>query len=124
MPPTSRPTWPRPPGTRRIAGRATAGLAGAAAIALLAACGGSSGGGSAAPAGSSSASASSSATLEAGASCKSSSATKITFWAGVPGMGRAVTEVNKTHPSICVTQEDVGAGDPEYVKISDELKAG
>jgi len=124
MPPTSRPTWPRPPGTRRIAGRATAGLAGAAAVALLAACGGSSGGGSAAPAGSSSASASSSATLEAGASCKSSSATKITFWAWVPGMGRAVTEFNKTHPSICVTQEDVGAGDPEYVKISDALKAG
>jgi multiple sugar transport system substrate-binding protein len=124
MPPTSRSTWPRPPGTRRIAGRATAGLAGAAAIVLLAACGGSSGGGSAAPAGSSSASASSSATLEAGASCKSSSATKITFWAWVPGMGRAVTEFNKTHPSICVTQEDVGAGDPEYVKISDALKAG
>ena len=39
-------------------------------------------------------------------------------------MGRAVTEFNKTHPSICVTQEDVGAGDPEYVKISDALKAG
>ena len=123
MPFTSRPSWPRPPGTRRIAGRATAGLAGAAAITLLAACGGSSGS-SAAPAGSSSAGASASATLEAGASCKSSSATKITFWAWVPGMGRAVTQFNKTHPSICVTQEDVGAGDPEYVKISDALKAG
>ena len=36
-------------------------------------------------------------------------------------MGRAVTEFNKTHPSICVTQEDVGAGDPEYVKISDAV---
>ena len=39
-------------------------------------------------------------------------------------MGRAVTEFNKTHPSICVTQEDVGAGSPEYVKIADALKAG
>ena len=39
-------------------------------------------------------------------------------------MGRAVTELNKTHPSICVTQEDVGAGDPECVKISDPLEAG
>ncbi|HUY52623.1 MAG TPA: hypothetical protein VMV92_44125 [Streptosporangiaceae bacterium] len=93
------------------------------AVSLLAACGGGSGG-SAAPAGSSGASASSSATLEAGGSCKSSNATKITFWAWVPGLGRAVTEFNKTHPSICVTQEDVGAGDPEYVKIADALKAG
>jgi hypothetical protein len=33
--------------------------------------------------------------------------------AWVPGMGRAVTEFNKTHPGICVTQEDVGAGDPD-----------
>ena len=39
-------------------------------------------------------------------------------------MGRAVTEFNRTHPSICVTQEDVGAGSPEYVKIADALKAG
>ncbi len=39
-------------------------------------------------------------------------------------MGRAVTEFNQTHPGICVTQEDVGAGDPQYVKISDALKAG
>ena len=42
----------------------------------------------------------------------------------MPGFGRAVNEFNKTHPSICVTQEDVGAGSPEYVKISDALKAG
>jgi multiple sugar transport system substrate-binding protein len=60
----------------------------------------------------------------AGASCKSSGATNITFWAWVPGIDRAVNEFNKTHPSICVTLEDVGAGDPEYVKLSDALKAG
>ena len=124
MPSTSRFSWPHPPGARRIAGRAATGLAGAAALCMLAACGGSSGAPAAAGSSSASASASSSATLEAGASCKNSSATKITFWAWVPGMGRAVTEFNKTHPSICVTQEDVGAGDPEYVKISDALKAG
>jgi multiple sugar transport system substrate-binding protein len=39
-------------------------------------------------------------------------------------MGRAVTQFNKTHPNICVTQEDVGAGDPEYVAITNALKAG
>jgi multiple sugar transport system substrate-binding protein len=98
-------------------------LAAAAAAAVLAGCGGS------APShpssqSSGSAAASGGATVEAGGSCASSSATKITFWAWVPGLGRAVTEFNKTHPSICVTQEDVGAGDPEYVKISDALKAG
>ena len=124
MPSTSRFSWPRSPGARRIAGRTATGLAGAAALSLLAACGGSSGSPAAAGSSSASASASSSATLVAGGSCKNSSATKVTFWAWVPGMGRAVTEFNKTHPSICVTQEDVGAGSPEYVKIADALKAG
>ena len=114
--------------TRRI----TTAMAGAAAISLLAACssGGSSssnsssntGGGSAStPA--STASASPTVTVVAGGSC-SPSATKVLFWAWVPGMGRAVTEFNKTHPNICVTQEDVGAGDPEYVAITNALKAG
>ncbi|HEY2130335.1 MAG TPA: ATP-binding cassette domain-containing protein [Streptosporangiaceae bacterium] len=76
-----------------------------AAVALLAACGSSGGGSSTSGSGSKSAApaASGGATLEAGASCKSSSATKITFWAWLPGMGRAVTEFNKTHPGICVT---------------------
>jgi multiple sugar transport system substrate-binding protein len=106
----------------------TTAVAGAAAISLLAACssGGStssssSGGGSASAA--SAASASPSVTVVAGGSC-SPNATKITFWAWVPGMGRAVTEFNKTHPNICVTQEDVGAGSPEYVAITNALKAG
>ena len=63
-------------------------------------------------------------TVEAGANCASSSAVKITFWAWVPGLGRAVDAFNKTHPGICVTQEDVGAGDPEYVAITNALKAG
>ena len=124
MPSTSRSRWPRTPGARRIAGRTATGLAGAAALSLLAACGGSSTSPAAAGSSSASASASSSATLVAGGSCKNSSATKVTFWAWVPGMGRAVNQFNKTHPSICVTQEDVGAGSPEYVKIADALKAG
>ena len=42
MPSTSRSSWPRSPGARRIAGRTATGLAGAAALSLLAACGGSS----------------------------------------------------------------------------------
>ena len=107
----------------------TTAVAGAAAICLLAACssGGTSnstsnsgGGGSASTPASS---ASPSVTVVAGGSC-SPNATKITFWAWVPGMGRAVTEFNKTHPDICVTQEDVGAGSPEYVAITNALKAG
>ncbi len=123
---------------RRRPQLALGGIAALAAITGLAAC--SSGGSSSAPAatassssaasgGSSSSAAaapspSSSVTVEAGANCASSSATKITFWAWVPGMGRAVDEFNKTHPSICVTQEDVGAGDTEYVAITNALKAG
>jgi multiple sugar transport system substrate-binding protein len=122
---TSRSSRVRParPGLRT--GRVAAGVAGTLTAALLAACG-SSATGSPAPSGSASAAASASAgsTVEAGGSCKSSSATKITFWAWVPGLGRAVTEFNQTHPTICVTQEDVGAGDPQYVKLADALKAG
>jgi multiple sugar transport system substrate-binding protein len=99
-------------------GRAAAGLAGVLAASVVAGCGsGASSGGGTAP------SASASASVLAGGSC-SASATKITFWAWVPGIGRAVTAFNKSHPSICVTLEDVGAGNPEYVKISNALKAG
>ena len=102
-------------------------VVGAVALSLLAGCSSSSSSASSAassPASSAAASASPSVTVVAGGSCSSSSATKITFWAWVPGMGRAVTEFNKTHPNICVTQEDVGAGDPEYVAITNALKAG
>jgi multiple sugar transport system substrate-binding protein len=35
-----------------------------------------------------------------------------------------VTAFNSSHPSICVTLDDVGAGDPEYVKVTNALKAG
>ena len=106
--------------TRRI----STAVAGAAAISLLAAGSSStssSSGSTSTPA--STASASPSVTVVAGGSC-SPNATKITFWAWVPGMGRAATEFNKTHPDICVTQEDVGAGSPEYVAITNALKAG
>ena len=110
----------RPPMPALLALVTLAGLAG------LAGCGTSapSGGAAATSSASAAASPSNGTTVEAGSSCASSSATKITFWAWVPGLGRAVTAFNKSHPGICVTQEDVGAGDPEYVKISDALKAG
>jgi multiple sugar transport system substrate-binding protein len=88
------------------------------AVAVAAGCGSS---GSSTPGGAAAPSAG--ASVLAGGSCKSG-ATKVMFWAWVPGIGRAVTAFNKTHPSICVTLEDVGAGDPEYVKITDALKAG
>jgi len=54
----------------------------------------------------------------------SSSATPITFWAWVPGISRAVTAFNASHPSICVTLSDVGAGNPEYTKLTQALQAG
>jgi multiple sugar transport system substrate-binding protein len=90
----------------------------------LAACSG--GGSSSTPASTTSAAASpsSSASVVAGGSCANSGAVKLTFWAWVPGMGRAVNAFNKSHPDICVTQEDVGAGDPEYVALNDAIKAG
>jgi multiple sugar transport system substrate-binding protein len=119
---------------RRRRQLALGGIVAIAAVTGLAACG-SGGSSSAPPAASSTASgsassasaspsASSSVTVEAGANCASSSAVKLTFWAWVPGMSRAVTEFNQTHPSICVTQEDVGAGDPEYVALTNAIKAG
>jgi len=101
--------------------RLAAGLAGVAAVALLAACGSSGTTGGAAPAKSS---ASPSVSVLAGGGSCSSSATKLTFWAWVPGMSRAVTAFNKSHPSICVTLENPGAGLNEYTPLSNALKAG
>ena len=123
--------------TRRRRSRlALGGVAALAVVTGLAAC--SSGSSSSAPAAGSSGTASSGAgggasaspgasssvTVEAGANCSGSSAVKPTFWAWVPGLGRAVTAFNQSHPGICVTQEDVGAGDPEYVAITNAIKAG
>ncbi|HEX6454240.1 MAG TPA: extracellular solute-binding protein [Trebonia sp.] len=98
-------------------------LAGAAAAVTLAACGT---GAPSKPSGAASASgkASPSASVLAGGTSCSSSATQLTFWAWVPGMNRAVTEFNKTHPGICVTLEDPGAGEPEYTALNNALKAG
>ena len=110
--------------TRRITGA----VAGAAAISLLAAC--SSGGGSSTAAGGTStsasagASASASATVLAGGKSCSSSATPVMFWAWVPGINRAVNEFNSTHPGICVTLEDPGAGGAEYTLLNNAMKAG
>ena len=110
--------------TRQVKGQVMAGLASLAAVTLLAACGGSSSGGGAAPASTKSSAASPSASVLAGGKSCSSSATKITFWAWVPGMSRAVTAFNKSHPSICVTLENPGAGLSEYTPLSNALKAG
>jgi multiple sugar transport system substrate-binding protein len=126
LPPT-RPHPTRPAGPRCTARRGATALATVTVLAVLAGCGGSSppsAAHSTSPSSSSSASAAASPGTTVLTSCKSSSATQITFWAWVPGIDRAVSEFNKTHPSICVTLEDVGAGDPEYVKIADALKAG
>jgi multiple sugar transport system substrate-binding protein len=108
--------------------RVSAAVAGAAALSLLAACS-SSGSSTTAATGSTtspsaSASASASATVLAGGKSCSSSATPITFWAWVPGMSRAVTEFNSTHPNICVTLEDPGAGGAEYTLLNNAMKAG
>jgi multiple sugar transport system substrate-binding protein len=39
-------------------------------------------------------------------------------------MSRAVTDFNNTHPSICVTQENPGAGVAEYTLLNNTMKAG
>jgi multiple sugar transport system substrate-binding protein len=109
--------------TRRI----TAAAAGTAAILMLAACsssGSSSGSSSASSGSTATASASASASVLAGGKSCSSSATPITFWAWVPGISRAVTEFNNSHPSICVTLEDPGAGGAEYTLLNNAMKAG
>ncbi len=120
----TRTSRPGTRGPRSSAARTAAWLAGAAAVSVLAACSGSTGSTSAPSGSGGNASPTPGTTVLAGASCQESSATQITFWAWVPGIARAVNQFNKTHPSICVTLEDVGAGDPQYVKISDALKAG
>ena len=98
-------------------------VAGAAAAVTLAACGTGAPSKPSGAAGSSAKASPSASVLAGGASC-SSSATKLTFWAWVPGMNRAVTEFNQTHPSICVTLEDPGAGEPEYTALNNAMKAG
>ena len=129
MLPKSGSTWlswgPSPTRRSRSSARAvarlTAGLAGVAALALLAACGSS---GTSSSGGTAKASASPAASVLAGGASCSSSATKITFWAWVPGIARAVTAFNKSHPSICVTLENPGAGLDEYTPLNNALKAG
>lgn len=113
-----------------ISRRAITALASAVVLTALAACssGGSSSSSSAPPSTSASpgtsASASPSGTpVLAGGNC-SSSATRITFWAWVPGMSRAVNAFNASHPNICVTLQDPGAGTGEYVPLDNALKAG
>jgi multiple sugar transport system substrate-binding protein len=86
-----------------------------AVVLLLSACGSSGTGNGPAHA---------SATVLAGKSCGSSKATKLTFWAWVPGMNRAVEAFNKSHPAICVTLENPGAGNDEYVLLTNTMKAG
>jgi len=51
-------------------------------------------------------------------------AAPITFWAWVPGMVRAVAAFNASHPDICVSLQNVGSGNQEYVKVTNALKAG
>jgi multiple sugar transport system substrate-binding protein len=68
----------------------------------------------------------SSAATTAAAATKgcSANATPVTFWAWVPGINRAVDAFNASHPSICVTLSDVGAGNPEYTKLTQALQSG
>lgn len=49
---------------------------------------------------------------------------QITWWDWVLGFDRAATEFNKTHPGICVTIANVGAGQTEYTKLTAAFKAG
>ncbi len=92
--------------------------------AVAAGCGSSSS--STAPAKSTTPKASSSGTTTTFDTAKtcSSNATKIAFWAWVPGISRAVEKFNATHPKVCVELSDVGNGSNEYTKITQALKAG
>lgn len=49
---------------------------------------------------------------------------QITWWDWVLGFDRAATAFNKTHPGICVTIANVGAGQTEYTKLTAAFKAG
>lgn len=89
---------------------AVAGLAGLVAATL-------------APSGAAYASTSARVPSAASSKCKPG-ATKVVAWIWVPGINRAVNLFNKTHPSICVTLDDVGAGNAEYVKLASAIKAG
>jgi multiple sugar transport system substrate-binding protein len=110
------------PAATRAAARLTVGLAALTAAAVLAACG-TSAPSAKSGSGSKASPSPSASVLAGGKSCKSS-ATKITFWAWVPGMSRAVTAFNASHPSICVTQENPGAGLAEYTLLNNTMKAG
>jgi multiple sugar transport system substrate-binding protein len=48
---------------------------------------------------------------------------QLEAWIWVPGIYRMVDVFNETHPGICVKLDDVGAGDTEYVKLTDAIKA-
>ena len=63
------------------------------------------------------------ATVAAKVPC-SATATKITMWGWAAGYDLAVAEFNKTHPDVCVTLQNNGAANDEYVKIGNTLKAG
>jgi multiple sugar transport system substrate-binding protein len=132
------PASPRPPRQHRSRWRRSfqVGAASALGVALLAGC--NSAGSSASPSNSGASSATTAAgssgtsgsgtsttstTIVYKASCKSG-ATPLTLWDWVPGANRNVALFNKTHPGICVTLENVGAGAPEYTKLVDALKAG
>lgn len=125
---TSKESSARGPSEKGRAGRPRAArlcLAGLAGAALLAACGSS---GRPAASGKTSSTAKSSTgsttkTTTYSAAC-SPGATKLTFWDWSPGQNRVVALFNKTHPKICVTLQNVGAGNPEYVKLVDALKSG
>jgi multiple sugar transport system substrate-binding protein len=88
-----------------------------ATVAALSACGGGTSS-QAAPAGTAAVSA-----AAANSSCKPG-ATPLTFWGWAPGYQAVVNEFNKTHPDICVTLEDNGAGVAEYTKLTAALHAG
>lgn len=97
---------------RQLSGRTRGRLAAVAAVALTAlvatACSSAS-----AP---TAAPQASSGNTAATAGC-SKSATPITFWGWVPGFDKVVSEFNQTHPSICVTLQNVGSGTVEYNKL-------
>lgn len=54
--------------------------------------------------------------------CKAG-AKQITFWDWIPGISKEVTQFNRTHPTICVKLDNVGAGTTEYNKLLLDIRA-
>lgn len=98
--------------TTRWRARASVGLIGVVAVAMVSACAGSSGGSSDKAAGG------------GGSSADANKAATLTMWSWTPNTQTEVDLFEKAHPNIKVKLVNAGQGTPEYTKLRTALKAG